>query len=53
CRGELYLQPAKTEVSTFTRENFFVTCMGGSGTDQQSLTWKGLDGNRITDLSGR
>ncbi|KAL1441227.1 hypothetical protein MTO96_008652 [Rhipicephalus appendiculatus] len=53
CRGELYLQPAKTEVSTFTRENFFVTCMGGSGTDQQSLTWKGPDGNRITDLSGR
>ncbi|KAL1441228.1 hypothetical protein MTO96_008652 [Rhipicephalus appendiculatus] len=52
CRGELYLQPAKTEVSTFTRENFFVTCMGGSGTDQQSLTWKGPDGNRITDLSG-
>ncbi|KAH7952105.1 hypothetical protein HPB52_018659 [Rhipicephalus sanguineus] len=53
CRGELYLQPAKTEVSTFTRENFFVTCMGSSSTDQQSLTWKGPDGNRITDLSGR
>lgn len=53
CRGELYLQPAKTEVSTLTRENFFVTCMGGSATDQQSLTWTGPDGNRITDLTGR
>lgn len=53
CRGELFLQPAKSEVSMFTRENFFVTCLGGAGTDQQSLTWTGPDGRQITDLSGR
>lgn len=53
CRGELYLQPAKSEVSALTRENFFVTCYVGQGTDQDSITWTGPNGQQITDLSGR
>lgn len=53
CKGQLFLQPAKQELSLFTHENFFVTCFTGPGTNQQSITWKGPDGNDISDTNGR
>lgn len=53
CRGELFLQPAKPELSLFTGENFFVTCFAGPGTEQQSITWTGPDGKEIKTTYGR
>ncbi|KAG0427960.1 hypothetical protein HPB47_025024 [Ixodes persulcatus] len=53
CRGELFLQPAKPELSLFTGENFFVTCFAGPGTEQQSITWTGPDGKEVKTTYGR
>ncbi|CAN7982648.1 unnamed protein product [Ixodes hexagonus] len=53
CKGELFLQPAKPELSLFTGENFFVTCFTGQGTEQQSITWTGPDGKEVKATYGR